>query len=81
MFILIPLKSNTADFFELFVNDVVIAQMYYAHSCTSDFNKGLHINPFITRSPPIGWARQNAVPQKFDSKPLEATFSALFEFR
>ena len=31
-----------------------------------------------TRSPSIGWARQNAVPLKFDPKQSEATFSATF---
>ena len=31
-----------------------------------------------TRSRPIGWVRQNAVPIKFDSKPSEAAFSTVF---
>ena len=29
------------------------------------------------RSLPIGWARQNAAPLKFDPKPSEAVFSAV----
>ena len=32
----------------------------------------------ITRSPPIGWGRQNTVPLKFDPKPSEAAFLAVF---
>ena len=32
----------------------------------------------ITRSPPIGWARQNAAPLKFDPKPSNAAFLGLF---
>ena len=32
----------------------------------------------VTRSPPIGWARQNATPLKLDSKPLEAAFRPFF---
>ena len=31
-----------------------------------------------TSSPPIGWARQNAAPLKFDQKSSEAAFSVVF---
>ena len=31
-----------------------------------------------TRSPPIGWARQHAAPQKFDEKPQQVAFSVVF---
>ena len=31
-----------------------------------------------TRSPPTGWARQNAAPLKFDPQPSEAAFLATF---
>ena len=33
---------------------------------------------FLTRSPPNGWASQNAAPLKFDPKPSEAAFSPVF---
>ena len=39
-------------------------------------------NSSITRCPPIGWARQNAAPLKFDPKPSDAVFTAVvFELR
>ena len=38
----------------------------------------LHISTGPTRSPPIGRARQNAVPQKFDPKPSEVALLAVF---
>ena len=48
------------------------------HQALSWFGHLFCHNTLPTRSPPIGWARKNAVLLKFDSKPLEAAFSALF---